>query len=190
MGCKNFMNLTRSNHLMNALLYSPTGVAEYDPTRGISYPLPFAPEPEEIVESNPTLDRIDDDDYVEDTGSDYCTQEWRPLRSVLDRMFGPGGGRFVWYTHTNEAMDVEDMATPHVFYALRMVWNHSVPQVLKVGDGPNYPDVRRWCETYRRAAIDTLANELSQREDELSPELRMELFEMVQKTVVILQLGL
>lgn len=177
------MKLIVSNHLMNALLYSPTGVAEYDPTRDIRYPLPFAPEPEEIVESNPTMDD-------EDTGSDYSTQEWRSLRSVLDRVLGPGGGRFVWYTHTGEAMDVEDMATPHVFYALRMVWNHSVPQVLKVGDGPNYPDVRRWCDSYRKAAITTLANELAQRDDELGEELRMELFEMVQKTLVILQLGL
>src|SRR5882724_4752822 len=177
------MNLPKSKSLMNALLYSPTGVAEYDPSRGISYPLPFEPSPEDfasgLVEENPTLPD-------EDTGSDYATSdymqpEWRSLRSVLDRNFGPGGGRFVWYTHTGEAMDPADMATPHVFYALRMVWNHSVPRVMKVGDGPNYPDVRLWCDAYKQAAITTLANELAQRDDELNEDLRMELFEMVQK---------
>jgi hypothetical protein len=179
---------------MNALLYSPTGVVEYDASYDrVITPSPFQYTPEELeaakaaglVETNPTEPFED-----EDTGSDYSTADWLSVRSTLDRMFGPGGGRFVWYTHTGEALDVEDMATPHVFYALRMVWNHSVPQILKVGDGPNYPDVRRWSEAYRKAAIDTLANELAQREDELLPDLRMELFEMVQKTLVILQLGL
>jgi len=178
---------------MKSLLYSPTGVSNYDPSTGYAYSLdPFEYTPEELaaakraglVEENPTMDED------EDTGSDYSTQEWQPARQILDRMFGPGGGRFVWYTHTGEAMDPEDMATPHVFYALRMVWNHSVPRVMKVGDGPNYPDVRRWCESYRKAAINTLASELSQRDDDLNEELRMELFEMVQKTLVILQLGL
>lgn len=159
---------------MRATLYTPTGAAEYDPTTGARYDLPFLPEP---MEENPTVE-----------SSDYASRS-ESIRAIVDRYSGPGRGEFVWWTHDNEAMSPEDMATPHIFYALRMVWNHSVPLTLKVGDGPNYPDVRRWCVEYRKAAIETLSNELAQRDDELSVEQRAELFEILQKTVFILNLG-
>ncbi len=162
---------------MNAYLYSPTGVKEYDPS--------FSPEDTDIpfIMHEPPPEMPDVEVNPQDDGED--------ITATLARYYNYQPLGFTWYTHSGEALPPEDMATPHLFYALRMVWNHSVPTMLKVGDGPAYPDVPRWSADYRRDAINALSYELAQRDgDELAVDQRMELFEMIQKTVSILLLGL
>jgi hypothetical protein len=114
------------------------------------------------------------------------------VKALLDRALGPGGGAFVWHTHKGKSYKPSKMATPHLFYALRMVWNHSVPPIWKVGDGPDYSDVPHWNKEYRRLAIQELAKELVSRDDakELDADLRTQFHEMILKTLTILQLGL
>ena len=165
---------------MKATLYSPSGAQEFDSHYGVQFPYDIGGEPPVIT------DPIDTD--TDDTGSDYSTTE--PLRATLDRYVGPGGGKFYWYTHDGEVLEPQDMATPHIFYALRMVWNHSVPRVWRVGNYKEYADVPRWSGSYRKAAITELANELAQRDDDLNEDQRQQLFEMVLKTIYILELGI
>ncbi len=118
--------------------------------------------------------------------------ERNKTKALLDHVFGPGGGEFQWHTHKGKSLKPKKMATPHLFYALRMVWNGSVPPIWKVGDGPNYSDVPMWNKEYKRLAIEELAAELVSRDDaaELEPDLRTQFHEMILKTLTILQLGL
>lgn len=174
---------------MQATLYTSAGPVPYDPSTGLERSF-FSPEdtdiPFEMHEPPPVItDPIDTD--FSDEGSDFSTGE---MRAALDRYFWPDGGKFYWYTHDDEMMEVQDMATPNIFYALRMVWNHSVPRVWRVGNYKPYSDVSKWSEEYRKAAINTLAAELATREDDLNEDCRQQLFEMVLKTIYILDLGI
>lgn len=40
---------------------------------------------------------------------------------------------FKWRTAEGEWIAPEKMETRHLFYTLRMIWNHSVPAELRVG---------------------------------------------------------
>lgn len=76
---------------------------------------------------------------------------------------------FVWVTHKGESLLVENMATPHIFYSLRMVWNHTVPPVFRVTDGGGefnrYRDVPHWTDEYKRQALEAFTRELENRND-------------------------
>lgn len=102
-------------------------------------------------------------------------------------------GDFIWRTHTGQSRYVSDMASPHIFYALRMIFNHSVPpafRVLRPGETMNrYPDVPHWTPEYRQAAINAFTRELCSRDD-LEPELQAQFDDMKANTNLILALGL
>lgn len=70
---------------------------------------------------------------------------------------------FVWVSHKGVRYQLDNMAAPHVFYALRMVWNHTVPPAFRVGEFKRYRDVPGWSAKYRREAINQLSAELDQR---------------------------
>jgi hypothetical protein len=102
-------------------------------------------------------------------------------------------GDFIWRTHTGQSRYVSDMASPHIFYALRMIFNHSVPpafRVLRPGETMNrYPDVPNWTPEYRQTAISAFTRELCSRDD-LEPELQAQFDDMKANTQLILALGL
>jgi hypothetical protein len=133
----------------------------------------------------------------------YPTPDLVP-RSILDRVremvvdadrYIPESpcGDFIWRTHTGQSRYVSDMASPHIFYALRMIFNHSVPpafRVLRPGETMNrYPDVPNWTPEYRQAAISAFTRELCSRDD-LEPELQAQFDDMKANTQLILALGL
>jgi hypothetical protein len=79
---------------------------------------------------------------------------------------------FKWVTHKGDLVDPADMATPHLFYALRMIFNHSVPEEYqtpplseteKVRGINRYGDVPSWPDSYKKAAVKALAAELNER---------------------------
>lgn len=102
-------------------------------------------------------------------------------------------GDFIWRTHTGQRRYVSDMASPHIFYAMRMIFNHSVPpafRVLRPGETMNrYPDVPHWTPEYRQAAINAFNRELEERDD-LDKELDDQWDDMKANTAVILALGI
>jgi hypothetical protein len=165
---------------MKATLYSPTGAVEYDPSIGLDRSLDNEP-----FMFPPVLhDPIDTDVFAEE--DDGCT----PWSVRYERKTGRIIGGFDWCSQDGTLYDLQEMATPHLFYALRMVWNHSVPRVWRVGNYKEYPDVPNWHPNYRKAAIEALANELAQRDDDLNEDCRQQLFEMVLKTIYIIDLGI
>ena len=81
-----------------------------------------------------------------------------------------------WRTHDGEKLRPSEMKTSHLFYTLRMIWNHRMPEEMQVGR-----NVRRWILTqpreYLAEAIIRIGRELSSRND-LPSWMRRELEEM------------
>ncbi len=79
----------------------------------------------------------------------------------------PPRGPFLWLTQKGELKRPHDMASPHVYYALRMLFNHSVPPEFRTPVSIHpvklYADVFGWSAEYRRAAINALSDELRTR---------------------------
>lgn len=100
---------------------------------------------------------------------------------------------FTWMTEKGQWLKPRQMTTPHLFYALRKVFNHEVPpvfRVLRAGETmKRYPEVAYWATTYRTAAITALRAELAKRND-LPEDMQLQLADMMANTRVILQLGL
>lgn len=71
-----------------------------------------------------------------------------------------------WITSRGEHMPPASMATTHLFFTLRMIWNHSMPRHMHVGY-----NVKRWRfgirhrPSYMRQAIVHLGAELFTRTD-------------------------
>ncbi len=78
---------------------------------------------------------------------------------------------FMWITHKGKAMLPRDMATPHLFYTIRMLYNHSVAPVFRIGDFKRYNDVPKWPLSYRERAMTNLENEFLKRDDAEQSEL-------------------
>lgn len=79
-----------------------------------------------------------------------------------------GLGMDCWVTQEGEAIAFEDMATTHLFYSIRMVFNHSAPAILQI------PGCRRykldWTPNQRQLAIKLLVAELKKRDpSDLAP---------------------
>lgn len=85
---------------------------------------------------------------------------------------------FMWLTHGGELKRLSEMPTPHLYYALRMVWNHGVPADFRTPESIHpvklYSDVPKWSSQYREAAIIEFARELNTRNlnVELTPAMR------------------
>jgi hypothetical protein len=82
---------------------------------------------------------------------------------------------FKWITRDYELLLPSDMATPHLFYALRMMFNNVVPPAFRVGvvsgvkEGPHqfkrYADIPTWTTEYLYEAAYELTKELLTRDD-------------------------
>jgi hypothetical protein len=138
-------------------------------------------------------------DFDVDDQTPFSPFELSPFEVALDdlEVVNFGGGKkqsgFVWVTHKGARLYPCDMATPHLFYSLRMVFNHSVPPVFRVlgpGEEMNrYRDVPYWTADYRREALTQLTAELDSRDD-LDEPLRDQLADIKSNCAVILALGL
>lgn len=90
----------------------------------------------------------------------------RVIRDAAFRAAAPKGP-FLWLTHGGDLISPRNMATPHLYYALRMIFNHSVPKEFRTPESlhsvKSYSDVPKWSRSYRKAAIDALSAELRTR---------------------------
>lgn len=100
---------------------------------------------------------------------------------------------FVWSSHDGKQYNLSDMATPHIFYSLRMIFNHTVAPVFRVlrpGETMNfYPDVPHWDADYRRRAVNAFVAELDERDD-LPEDLERQYADMKANAHVVVALGL
>lgn len=88
-----------------------------------------------------------------------------------NRQVQPAYEPFIWETNDGVCLSVKEMATPHLFFALRMIYNHSVPPAFRVGEFRQRPEVCEWPVEYRAQACSAFTEELEQRDD-LEPVLK------------------
>jgi hypothetical protein len=71
---------------------------------------------------------------------------------------------FVWKTQDGQQMSVNEMRTTHLFYVVRMIWNHTMPKAYRLPGG-NYNGPQHWSAQYRHAAVYAMLAELKTRTD-------------------------
>jgi hypothetical protein len=81
-----------------------------------------------------------------------------------------------WKDRSNNFYYPKDMETKHLFFTLRMIWNHTMP--VKTGKYTLYRFGDFYTKKYMLEAVKHLAIELSKRKD-LEPSWQMQLRFMV-----------
>lgn len=73
---------------------------------------------------------------------------------------------FAWKDRNNEYRNVSKMATRHLFYVLRMIWNHKMPGAARLHPiGQQYVLGSFYTDTYLKSAIRFMTIELVTRKD-------------------------
>jgi hypothetical protein len=72
-------------------------------------------------------------------------------------------GPFFWLTHKGQVIFPAKMATKHLFYTIRMLFNNIVPPVFRVGKFKRYRDIPEWSSEYVRRALTELTKEITGR---------------------------
>lgn len=124
-------------------------------------------------------------EYLNDGEAALNKNEREYIRRAFAKAVGVGlsngeAKNFVWKSHNGKTYLVQQMATPHLFYALRMIWNHSIPEYFRIPAVPYYPDVPHWSKKYKKQAMDTIQDELESRDfaNELDEEQLREYYYM------------
>lgn len=82
---------------------------------------------------------------------------------------------FKWRDAEGDFWSPADMETRHVFYTVRMIWNHAVPEDMRVGRNVRlYRFGKFYTHAYMKAAVLNLGKEVLTRND-LLPSQRREL---------------
>lgn len=72
---------------------------------------------------------------------------------------------FRWREHGGTFRDPRDMATRHLFFVIRMIWNHSVPESLQLQPFKRYDFDEFYTPEYMRKAVLAIGRELATRKD-------------------------
>jgi len=75
---------------------------------------------------------------------------------------------FQWRDRNGDFHDVAKMETRHLFYTVRMIWNHTVPDFLKLRPYIEYTFNPFYTPEYMYNAVEAILNELASRD--LPPE--------------------
>ena len=67
-----------------------------------------------------------------------------------------------WKTQDGERIPYSKMRTSHLFYALRMIWNHTTPPEFHI-EGGRYDGPENWSVESRKRKVQMLVTELSRR---------------------------
>lgn len=78
---------------------------------------------------------------------------------------------FLWRTQTGEFKKITDMHTCHLYNTFKMIWNHSVPEEMKVLPYKKYSFGKYYTNDYVREAIKNMILELQSRQDLSSVQL-------------------
>lgn len=84
---------------------------------------------------------------------------------LTSRFTQPFEDEFIWRTHSGEEYYPSEMATMHLFYAVRMLFNNTVAPCFRVGKFKRYRDIADWSSEYKQAAATALVQELATRDD-------------------------
>lgn len=70
---------------------------------------------------------------------------------------------FKWRDRHHKFHAVKDMATRHLFYTLRMIWNHTMPETAQFHPFQRYSFGRFYTDAYMQDAIRAIVAELGRR---------------------------
>lgn len=73
--------------------------------------------------------------------------------------------QFIWRDKDGFGHLISNMETRHLFYVLRMVWNHSAPENLKIEPYQRYNFGSHYTASYMKDAVLNISNELQTRKD-------------------------
>lgn len=72
---------------------------------------------------------------------------------------------FQWRDRQGNFHNPSDMETKHLFFTLRMIWNHCAPEEMKIYPFQKYAFSGFYSIDYMKEAVKILSLELSKRED-------------------------
>lgn len=133
---------------MKTYLASPTGINEINP---------FACQNGEAA-----------DDLLAESAEQLNDREVNELAYPRRQLQDVATEPFIWETDSGELIRARDMTTPHLFYTLRMLFNHSVPPAFRVGKFLLHAGVFKWPVEYRIQASNAMQEQLDTRKDVLS----------------------
>lgn len=84
---------------------------------------------------------------------------------------------FMWKDRRNNFYLPSEMKTRHVFFTLRMIWNHSAPPHMRFMPYQRYDFSPFYTSDYMSTAVKVLSAELKTRED-LTDEMKITLSKM------------
>lgn len=84
---------------------------------------------------------------------------------------------FRWRDRDSKLHRVSEMRTAHVFYVLRMIWNHSMPEEARTHNYRRYRFDSSYTVEYMQEAARVMLAELERRDD-LDPALTSQLCHM------------
>jgi len=72
---------------------------------------------------------------------------------------------FQWRDRRGEFHDVSQMASRHLFYTLKMIWNHSAPEEFKIEPYKRYYFSPFYTQEYIEQAVRAMISELTRRKN-------------------------
>ena len=102
-------------------------------------------------------------------------ERYRDLGIDVSRPARPPAQPWRWRTKDGNFFRPENMQTTHLFYTLRMIWNHTMPLQLP---GGRYAFSAYYTEAYMKQAISHITPELARRRD-LPQDLQRQLKQMI-----------
>jgi len=72
---------------------------------------------------------------------------------------------FQWLDREGVYHYPKDMETKHIFFTLRMIWNHSAPEYMRIEPYKRYSFGSFYTPTYIKTTVVNLCEELSKRTD-------------------------
>jgi len=73
--------------------------------------------------------------------------------------------KFKWRSRGGEFHKTKDMETRHLFYTLKMIWNHSAPEKLRLKPYREYYFSEFYQPEYMKDAVEAILAELNKRTD-------------------------
>jgi len=83
---------------------------------------------------------------------------------------------FVWKTQTGESIPVTSMQTTHLFFVVRMIFNHTVPEADQIPGCKRYDGPSDWAPSTRAKMMAVMVLELRNRpRNDLQPWMWVQL---------------
>lgn len=91
---------------------------------------------------------------------------------------------FIWLDRHGNSTRVSNMRTDHLVFTLRMIWNHSAPEDLKLRPYTQYSFSPFYTTDYMRSAVSSMLAELVTRKD-MSPGRREDFMRIMENSNIL-----